>query len=593
MATLTANGTKGHHKFTLTVTESSTSIPNNTSSLSYKFVLSPIEQSWNWEQWGTSISYTININGTNYTGYIPNYDGYSTVTLKSGSLSVGHSSDGSKTISISFSVTDGAGQRYTCGNASASGSMALTTIPQASSFSIPSSVEVGQTITANISRASSSFTHKVEFYFYPHENGRYDSTSSGWGTSRSFTIPNDWLNGIPDSTSRTAYCAVTTYNGSTQIGDRIKKEFTVKVPSAIVPTVGTITLDPVDVSGNNILLQNKNKLTISVSGCSAGTGSSIKSYVFSGPGISTTTTSTSVTGGPFSDTGTLTYTVKVTDNRGRTASKSATITCYAYSPPYFNSFSAYRCKSDGTADENGTYVKGSYNLGFSGANNTNNVTVKIFYKKNTATAYTSTTTLTSSKNTSGNFLLSPFNANSTYIFYAQITDIYNGKSLSNTITVFGSSRVLNVSSDGTGVAIGKMSESSHLFECRWDAQFLGAASGPSGFSTSSDRRVKKNIQDIDVDIVDNLQPIQYELVQSNDNKIHYGFIAQDVEKLLSEAGLDPETIGMIGQIQNSGQQEYVLAYTEFIPLLTKKCQELQAEINLLKEEISELKSDTT
>ena len=62
---------------------------------------------------------------------------------------------------------------------------------------------------------------------------------------------------------------------------------------------------------------------------------------------------------------------------------------------------------------------------------------------------------------------------------------------------------------------------------------------------------------------------------------------------MSEAGLSQGTIGMIGQIQNNGQQEYVLAYTEFIPLLTKKCQELQAEINMLKEEISELKGNTT
>ena len=114
---------------------------------------------------------------------------------------------------------------------------------------------------------------------------------------------------------------------------------------------------------------------------------------------------------------------------------------------------------------------------------------------------------------------------------------------------------------------------------------------------SEEKKVTKNgyliPQDIDIDIVDNLQPIQYELVQSNDNKIHYGFIAQDVEKLLSDAGLNPELTGIIGQIQNNGQQEYVLTYTEFIPLLTKKCQELQAEINILKEEISELKSNTT
>ena len=592
--TLAANGAKGHHKFTLTVTEKSTSTSNNTSSVSFSFVISPVKNGWNWYDWGTNISYTVTINGSKYTGSIPAYDGYSTVTLKSSSLSVKHSSDGSKTINISFSVTDGAGQSYTCGKASASGKMALTTIPRASQPSCithPNTTEnvgnIGTSITIYMNRKSTSFTHDVycKWYTKTVEIAKNVASNVAW------KIPTDFLNDIPNNTSGWGTIYVKTYNGSTLIGEKSVK-FTATVASDVKPTVGTITLDPVDIGGNNVLIQNKNKLTISVDRCTAGAGSSIKSYTFSGPGISTTTTSTSVTGGSFSDTGTLTYTVTVTDNRGRTASKSATISCYAYSSPYFGSFNAYRCRSDGTADENGTYIKGNYKLGFSSVNSTNKVTVTILYKQSAASDYLSTTLLTNSTNTSGSFLLESFDADSTYIFYARITDIYGGNSSSNSMTVFGSSRVLNVSADGTGVAIGKQSESSHLFECRWDAQFLGAASGPYGFSTSSDRRVKKNIQDIDIDIIDNLQPIQYELAQSNDNKVHYGFIAQDVEELLSEAGLSQGTIGMIGQIQNNGQQEYVLAYTEFIPLLTKKCQELQAEINMLKEEISELKGNT-
>lgn len=135
MASISANGSNGHHKFTLTVTENSTSTANNTSSVSFSFVLSPIQTTWNWEQWGANITYKVTINGTQYTGSIANYDGYSSVTLKSGSLTVGHDTDGSKSISYSFSVTDTSGQSYTCGNASGSGSMALTTIPRYLSIS--------------------------------------------------------------------------------------------------------------------------------------------------------------------------------------------------------------------------------------------------------------------------------------------------------------------------------------------------------------------------------------------------------------------------------------------------------------------------
>ena len=130
MASISANGSNGHHKFTLTVTENSTSTANNTSSLSFSFVISPVQTSWNWELWGANITYTVTINGTKYTGSIADYDGYSSVTLKSGTLSVAHNTDGTKSISYSFSVSDTSGQSYTCGGASASGSMALANIPR-------------------------------------------------------------------------------------------------------------------------------------------------------------------------------------------------------------------------------------------------------------------------------------------------------------------------------------------------------------------------------------------------------------------------------------------------------------------------------
>ena len=130
MASISANGSNGHHKFTLTVTENSTSTANNTSSLSFSFVISPVQTSWNWELWGANITYTVTINGTKYTGSIADYDGYSSVTLKSGTLSVAHNTDGTKSISYSFSVSDTSGQSYTCGSASASSSMALTNIPR-------------------------------------------------------------------------------------------------------------------------------------------------------------------------------------------------------------------------------------------------------------------------------------------------------------------------------------------------------------------------------------------------------------------------------------------------------------------------------
>ena len=448
----------------LVVTWSATqNIANNTSTINWTLKTGNSSS----EYYYTSVNRVkLVINGTTvYNDQSTGTMRYRNTTLGSGSITVSHNSDGTKSIPVYAE----AGFYEWTPNSSYSGTITLNTIPRASSFSLSaSSVNVGSNITANISRASSNFTHHVKIWVSGHEDeANYTAKVTGVGTSATFSIPTTWYNAMPSSTSCTAYCRVATYNGSTWIGNSDTKAFTVTVPSSIVPTIGTITLTPATINGKNILVQGKNKLTVSVSGCSAGTGSSVKSYTFSGPSIATTTTSTSVSANSISSTGTLTYTVKVTDNRGRTASKSATITCYAYSTPYFSSFSAYRSNSSGTADNNGSYVKCSYGLAYAPVNNTNDVTVKILYKKNSATSYSSVTSLTDSTATSGNQILNSIALDSTYTIYATITDNYSGSSSSQTITIFGASRVLNILKSGEGVAFGKMAETEKLLDVKW------------------------------------------------------------------------------------------------------------------------------
>lgn len=124
MASIVGYGSKHSHIFTLNVNEDSTSQSGNYSTCSFSFTL--YLGSWSWNH--TGISYIVTINGQQYTGTIPSYTAGSTLTITSGTLTVPHDSNGSKTLYFSFSVTDNSGASYTCGNASASGSMALTNI---------------------------------------------------------------------------------------------------------------------------------------------------------------------------------------------------------------------------------------------------------------------------------------------------------------------------------------------------------------------------------------------------------------------------------------------------------------------------------
>lgn len=129
--TITANGSKGHHKFTLTVIEDGISTPNNYSIIRWSLSLSPIKTGYDWSYKNTvPVSYSITIDGENFTGNIMTYDGSSTVTVKSGEKNITHNADGNKTISYSFSVSS-LNQSYLTGSASNSGSMDLTSIPRA------------------------------------------------------------------------------------------------------------------------------------------------------------------------------------------------------------------------------------------------------------------------------------------------------------------------------------------------------------------------------------------------------------------------------------------------------------------------------
>lgn len=439
-------------------------------------------------------SCTVGSDTKSYTSAAISTSGGSTITLGTTTHTVSHNSDGSKSVTISgtFNIQATLSGTYTS-SLTASATVTLDTIPRAATITSASNITLGNKCGITFTPASSSFYYNIKFsignwyintgLFCPGTTSAYTYngyTISGTTTSNSTTIYAQ----LPSSTSGTMTATLTTYTSnstSASIGTS-SKTFTVTIPSSVVPTVGTITLTP---QTYNYLIQGKNKVKVSVSGCSAGTGSSISSYTFSGPNLSSTTTNTYATSNVVASSGTLTYTVKVTDARGRTASKTATITSYAYAAPYFSSFTAYRSNSSGTANDSGTYIKCSYTLSFSSVNSTNDVTVKILYKKSSASSYSSTTVLTDSTSTSGSKILSSIALDSTYTVYATITDNYSGSSSSIVKTIFGAERILNITSDGTGVAFGKMAESSELFESRYKIKAPGLLSTRDGRSTTN------------------------------------------------------------------------------------------------------------
>lgn len=128
---ITGDGSRGHHRFTLNVSESYVSDgASNYSTLNWNLVLSPIQNGWDWYNPGV-VGWSVWVAGTNYQGDIDSYDGYSTVTIASGSLNVTHEDNGTKLINISFAIWDRISASYLPGDAGAvQYDVALTTIPR-------------------------------------------------------------------------------------------------------------------------------------------------------------------------------------------------------------------------------------------------------------------------------------------------------------------------------------------------------------------------------------------------------------------------------------------------------------------------------
>lgn len=346
MASINANGSKGHHKFTLDVTEQSVSTENNTSVVAFSFKISPVITGFDWYSWGSKIKYTVTINGTNYTGAIPNYNGTSTVTLKSGSQTVQHNSDGTKSISFSFSVTDGAKQSYTCGDASESGSLDLTVIEQKAT--VTSASDFNDTQNPYFEFKNPAGYSIKPFLRFIDKNGdqvaEYVRSSAGQYTSPfSFDITaTEWntiLAYLNSQNSYTVRIGCESFDGGTSKGESyLERVFTITdaLPSWTAPTYADTNSAIVAITGDATkIVQGKSTVRVSFSSATAKKGATITSYEFS----INRETRTAVSGGyvdfgAINSSANVTLTSIATDSRGNKVTFTRTVTMLAYENPF-------------------------------------------------------------------------------------------------------------------------------------------------------------------------------------------------------------------------------------------------------------------
>ncbi len=452
-----ASGYSNGYRLLLNVTETSTSIDNNTSNISWNLQCQATNSYAQWNPGPGTVS--VSINGSNVWSGRPAFvfPGYnSTITLCSGSLTVGHNADGTKSIACSASYTATSSASYLPGNMSCSGNMGLSTIARATTPTLSaSSVAIGCSVTINTPRASSSFTHTLRYYFM----GTEGQIASNVGTSQSWTIPTSFLTSLPDSVSGqvTIYCD--TYSGSTLIGTK-SVALTVTVPSSYVPKISSITVSEATAglaSQFAVFVQSKSPFKV-VTSASGNSGSTIKTCSVRVDG--STYTGTTVTTGVINASGDVTVSVTVTDSRGRTASTTKTVNVVAYSAPAITQSTVTRANSSGTASDEGTYALFNYAYSITNVNNRNTHTFKIQYKS--GSSWVDLVTYTDYSK-SGKYLSTrTFDVNSAFEFRFVVTDYFGSYTIEKSIDI--SFALMNFGANGHSMSIGMQSPNDSYFD---------------------------------------------------------------------------------------------------------------------------------
>ena len=369
MATWTTKfSAKSEYSLTLEVTEKSYNVAANTSVVEYKLTMACTGFV------GFSdyrVQGSLSIGGSSVWSYdasrafnYPVKNGYSEV-LATGTRTITHNADGTGSCAAAaYVLVAGGGDGISPGRAPSSGTLGgtlqLTTIPRASTATVPSTFTIGSAGTAiAVAAASSSFTHRLKFTCGSQTqtvNLVAGVTSYTWTPAAS-----TWGPQFPTQTSRSVTVLLETLSGGTVIGSN-SYTTTLKIPDSWAPSV-TATLSQYStnafMAGKAFYVAGYSAIRAAIAGTLGDSYTSIASYTIAGAWsktVTTTAASTTQTSGVIASSGSKTVTITIKDARGRTGTWSGSVTYLAYAIPAITAL----------AYERGTYSGGTWTAGGSG-----------------------------------------------------------------------------------------------------------------------------------------------------------------------------------------------------------------------------------
>lgn len=465
-----ANIDKSFHNngYTLRIayTINSQNVANNTTNITAEVHLISNGSSYNISS-STAKKGTLSINGTSYSfSANVSLSGKQNKTLFTKTVDVPHNSDGTKTCALSCSLdiqVTLSGTKYN--TVSVSGNVTFNTIGRNTTVTTSGTYKFGTQMTINHSRVSTAYTITLR---YTCGNSSGTIITKQATNSTSWTPPKSLQSEVPKATSIgiTIYCD--TYNGNTLLGTT-STSFTCTIADDCKPSLGNLSCSNPD-TGGTAYWQGVSKLRVEV-GYSKAYNSEIAKYVMEVDGQTITNYGYIIWSGTLTGSGAKDVKITITDQRGRSVSKTYTsaITVTAYSKPNITKFT---CKRTGTDESGHEVISNLGTIGYftyrvSWHSSSSSKTRKFMYKPTTSSSWT---TVNISNDSYNDYKFSTSLATgSAYDLRIQVSDQVT--TVTQDIKMNNLFPLINLSADGTAIAFGKECNATNKFMVSMNASF--------------------------------------------------------------------------------------------------------------------------
>lgn len=292
--------------------------------------------------------------------------------------------------------------------------------------------------------------------------------------STSYVIPVSWLDAISDSSQAYGGGKVTVQiSYGTKVYTTISATFNCIVSDTFLPTISSVTLadktnTPVPASWNKVFVQNQSGIRVSAITCAASQGATVKRIKLR---LDTQYTEQTYSASSLPqinriiNSGSLECEVTITDSRGRTCSKTATVNVLPYDIPKFTLIESDRCNKTGEMDNDGTYFLSQSAVEYSSCTGLNSITITAEYKKTDTSEWLNKKTIKPGSNVLGGELDTEFSYDVRYVLKDAFSTVTYIDYVSTAIYL------MHFLHGGRGVAFGQKATMDNTLDCAFKALF--------------------------------------------------------------------------------------------------------------------------